>query len=238
MFLKPETADGGELSSRQARKVSVSSWHVNYATVKSIMDVTAAILALVFLAPIMALIALLVVLSSPGPAIFVQTRVGKDGRRFKMFKFRTLYHHRSNEHQAKLFMRAFVRGDTEPLNGENQAGYKPVGDASMTRFGKFLRKTSLDELPQLFNILRGDMSLIGPRPNVTWEVDEYKTWHMARLKVLPGVTGLAQVNGRSSIDFDTIVRYDIEYVENQSLWLDLRILWRTVSAVLRSDGAG
>jgi undecaprenyl phosphate N,N'-diacetylbacillosamine 1-phosphate transferase len=100
-----------------------------------------------------------------------------------------------------------------------------------------LRKTSLDELPQLINILKGDMSLIGPRPNVLWEVEAYKEWHRERLSVLPGITGLAQVNGRSAISFDTIVQHDIEYARNQSLWLDLQILWKTFTSVVAGEGA-
>ena len=115
--------------------------------------------------------------------------------------------------------------------------FKPFDKNHVTPIGRILRKTSLDELPQLINVLKGQMSLVGPRPNVVWEVEEYKGWHKERLEVLPGITGLAQVKGRSGILFDEIVEYDIEYIENQSLMLDLKILWWTFAAVLVGKGA-
>ncbi|HDD24494.1 MAG TPA: sugar transferase [Chloroflexi bacterium] len=143
-----------------------------------------------------------------------------------------------------MFIRAFVdldrrfgEGDVSHSNNGNGRIYKPIHMSQVTRVGRFLRKTSLDELPQIFNVLKGEMSLVGPRPNVPWEVEEYRPWHYERLDVLPGITGLAQVKGRSGINFDTIVKYDIEYVENQSLLLDLKILWWTVRAVLLATGA-
>ena len=115
--------------------------------------------------------------------------------------------------------------------------YKPFTESQVTRVGRILRKTSLDELPQLWNILKGDMSLVGPRPNVPWEVEAYKNWHRDRLNVLPGITGLAQVRGRSAIDFDTIARHDIEYVRRISLGLDLHIAIKTISSVISGNGA-
>jgi lipopolysaccharide/colanic/teichoic acid biosynthesis glycosyltransferase len=133
-------------------------------------------------------------------------------------------------------MKAFVNGQVGD-NGDGKELYKPIQAAQVTRVGRILRKTSLDELPQLINVLRGEMSLVGPRPNVLWEFEEYKGWHNERLEVLPGITGLAQVQGRSGINFDSIVKYDIEYIERQSLRLDLEILWRTVVSVLLGKGA-
>jgi len=124
-----------------------------------------------------------------------------------------------------LFKAAFPHQQSD---NKAQQVYKPIQESQVTPVGRILRKTSLDELPQIFNVLKGEMSLVGPRPNVPWEVEEYKQWHYKRLKVLPGVTGLAQVYGRSSISFDHIVQYDIEYVEKQSLLMDLEIMWRTV----------
>ena len=140
----------------------------------------------------------------------------------------------TTRHQA--FMKAFVRGKIGG-EGEDKSVYKPYTDSQVTRVGRILRKTSLDELPQLINVLKGDMSLIGPRPNVLWEVESYKSWHMERLSVLPGITGLAQVNGRSAISFETIVRHDIEYARSQSLLLDLKILWKTFTSVAAGKGA-
>jgi len=133
-------------------------------------------------------------------------------------------------------MQAFVNGR---IDGDENgvAIYKPIQASQVTWVGRILRKTSLDELPQLINVLAGEMSLVGPRPNVLWEFEEYKGWHQERLEVLPGITGLAQVRGRSGITFDSIVKYDIEYIERQSLAMDLRILWWTVVSVLLGEGA-
>jgi lipopolysaccharide/colanic/teichoic acid biosynthesis glycosyltransferase len=199
------------------------------------LDPLIAVVALVLLSPILGVIALLIWLDSSGPALLVQTRIGKGGRPFPMLKFRTMFDRPRDPHHI-AFMQAFIRGQVDQLGGQDST-FKPSLDSELTRVGKFLRKTSLDELPQLVNVIKGDMSLIGPRPNVPWEVDEYKEWHMQRLDVLPGITGLAQVNGRSGIDFDTIVRYDIEYARNQSLALDLQIIWRTFAAVADGKGA-
>ena len=133
-------------------------------------------------------------------------------------------------------MKAFVNGEI----GDDENGgaiYKPVRASQITRVGRILRKTSLDELPQLVNVLTGEMSLVGPRPNVSWEVEAYQGWHQERLEVLPGVTGLAQVRGRSGLTFDSIVRSDIEYIERRSLALDLKILWWTLISVFLGEGA-
>jgi lipopolysaccharide/colanic/teichoic acid biosynthesis glycosyltransferase len=141
-----------------------------------------------------------------------------------------------NGHEA--FLKAFVNGHAgEGADANEHQDFKPIKTNQVTSVGRFLRRTSLDELPQLINIIKGDMSFIGPRPNVPVEVREYKDWHKRRLRVLPGITGLAQINGRSKISFDQIVRYDLEYVENESLVLDLQVLWRTVPAVLKAKGA-
>jgi len=179
-----------------------------------------------------------IVLDSPGSPFFIQERVGKNGRRFRMYKFRSMKHD-YDEPNHRLFMQAFVAGkDIVGTNNPADATNKPPINNYITRVGSILRKTSLDELPQIINVLKGEMSLIGPRPNVTWEVEKYKDWHYERLKVLPGITGLAQVRGRSNITFDEIVRNDIEYIENQSLKFDLQILWWTLLAVVDGNGAG
>jgi lipopolysaccharide/colanic/teichoic acid biosynthesis glycosyltransferase len=228
--------------------------------VKRVMDVFISLVTLPVTLPLMAIIAVAIRLDSPGPAFFVQKRVGKGGRPFRVFKFRTM-EHRLDDSNHRTFMKAFVNGEigengnrndtngnyqyafarayVDPYFGSNGNGeiHKPFESSQVTRIGRFLRKTSLDELPQVINVLKGQMSLIGPRPNVIWEVEEYKPWHYERLEVLPGITGLAQVRGRSSIDFDAIVRYDIDYVENQNVLLDLKILWWTFSTVVRGTGA-
>jgi lipopolysaccharide/colanic/teichoic acid biosynthesis glycosyltransferase len=139
----------------------------------------------------------------------------------------------NNYHHA--FVKAFVTQQIE--NKSRNETFKPCQVSQITRVGRILRKTSLDELPQLINVLKGEMSLVGPRPNVPWEVEEYQLWHHERLEVLPGITGLAQVRGRSSIDFDSIVNHDIEYVKNQSVVMDIKIAWWTVATVLHAKGS-
>jgi lipopolysaccharide/colanic/teichoic acid biosynthesis glycosyltransferase len=203
--------------------------------VKRAMDLIIILLALPMVLPLMALCALAIRLDSPGPVFFVQERVGKGGRRFRIYKFRTLHHNLDNT-DHKTFMHAYVNGEIGQ-NGTDKVIFKPFHESQVTRVGRILRKTSLDEVPQLFNILKGEMSLVGPRPNVTWEVEAYKDWHYERLEALPGITGLAQVNGRSGINFDTIVKYDIAYIRRQSLGLDLQILGNTVLSIISGRGA-
>ncbi len=206
-----------------------------YRIAKRLTDLAITFLILPFVLGIMALCAVAIILDSPGPVLFVQERVGKGGRRFMMYKFRTMQHDLdTSSHRA--FMKAFVKGKLDKTRSGKEI-YKPFSDRQVTRVGRILRKTSLDELPQLINVLKGDMSLVGPRPNVPWEVEEYRGWHKERLEVLPGITGLAQINGRSANSFDRIVRYDIDYIERQSLKLDLQILWWTALSVLGGDGA-
>jgi lipopolysaccharide/colanic/teichoic acid biosynthesis glycosyltransferase len=205
-----------------------------YQTTKRILDLAFCLAAIPLILPLGLIIAILIRLGSAGPILFVQERIGKGGRRFKMFKFRTMYHHIDRD-SHRNFMKAFINGQATTKN-ERQV-FKPFDKSQITLIGRILRKTSLDELPQLINIFKGEMSLVGPRPNVPWEVEEYKGWHKERLEVLPGITGLAQIRGRSGILFDEIVRHDIEYIEKQSLWLDLQILWRTFTSVLMGRGA-
>ena len=224
-----------ELATIIVRPIESTKTQKRYDFFKRVIDLAVTSMVLPMMLPVMAFIALLIRFDSPGPALFKQKRVGKDGRVFRIYKFRTMTHNLDNSrHQS--FMKAFVQGEIGSEKAD-KAVFKPFTDSQVTRIGRILRKTSLDELPQLINILKGDMSLIGPRPNVLWEVEAYKGWHMERLSVLPGITGLAQVNGRSAISFDTIVRYDIEYARNKSLWLDLQILWKTFTSVVAGKGA-
>lgn len=188
----------------------------------------------------MGIIALIVVLDSPGSPFFVQDRVGKDGRIFRLYKFRTMrcdY----NSKNDRLFMQAYISGQVDEIEHKRKdrdAMFKPIKRQDITKVGRYLRKASLDELPQVFNILRGEMSLVGPRPNVVWEVEAYKDWHLGRLAVLPGITGLAQINGRSNITFDEIAAYDIQYINNLGLWTDMWIIWQTLKLVGTGNGAG
>jgi lipopolysaccharide/colanic/teichoic acid biosynthesis glycosyltransferase len=210
-----------------------SIWgHAYQGGLKRAVDIVCAILALAFLWPLLLLIAALVRLDSRGPALFVQERIGKNGRPFRLLKFRTMSHD-LDDSAHRMFMQAFVRGEVGHASAvSSKAVFKPYVRSEVTQVGSILRKTSLDELPQLVNVLTGSMSLVGPRPNVLWEVEAYQAWHRERLNVLPGITGLAQVNGRSGIDFDTIARYDVQYVRSVSLALDVRILLKTVLLVI------
>ena len=226
-----------------------------YQSFKRIVEVLLCVITLPVTAPLMGLCAVLVRLDSPGPALFIQERIGKYGRPFKIYKFRTMQHNLDDSHH-RVFMKAFIQSDpisptstTHAVASNDldksatrdeeapQPIFKPFHASEITRIGWFLRKTSLDELPQILNVLAGNMSIIGPRPNVPWEVEAYQSWHYERLDVLPGITGLAQVKGRSSISFDDIVKYDVEYIHNESLWMDLKVLWWTVSTVLWGKGA-
>jgi lipopolysaccharide/colanic/teichoic acid biosynthesis glycosyltransferase len=221
-----------------------------YFACKRILDILVAGSLLLVLLPVMALIALLIVLDTPGPALFRQKRVGLQPRMvrgqrtyevgtFVIFKFRTMY--RGNDSEAhRRFVQAYIRNDEKEMadqqGGETQV-QKLVNDVRVTRLGRFLRKTSLDELPQFLNVLRGEMTLVGPRPPIPYEVDMYESWHHKRLWAVPGITGLWQVTGRSSVGFDEMVKLDLEYIEQQSLGLDLKILFMTPLAVVRGKGA-
>jgi exopolysaccharide biosynthesis polyprenyl glycosylphosphotransferase len=194
--------------------------------VKGVFDKVSAAAALISLAPLLAAIALAIKLGDGGPAIFRQTRVGKDGHLFKVCKFRTMV---VDAEQRKAALLAQSDG--------NGLLFKMRSDPRITRVGAWLRKYSLDELPQLWNVLKGDMSLVGPRPALPAEADQYGNYMRRRLVVKPGITGLWQVSGRSDLPLDEAVRLDVRYVENWSLALDLQILWKTTSAVIKGSGA-
>jgi exopolysaccharide biosynthesis polyprenyl glycosylphosphotransferase len=194
--------------------------------VKRVVDFSLALFLMIVAAIPMLLIALAIKIESPGPIIFRQTRVGRTGRLFTFYKFRSMV----NDADAKF---------TELLkyNETGGATFKMVNDPRLTKVGWFIRRCSLDELPQIFNILSGHMSFVGPRPGLEREVEKYQEWHHRRLEVTPGLTGLWQVSGRSKLTFDEMVRLDIYYAENWSLALDLKILLRTIPAVLKREGA-
>lgn len=197
----------------------------NY-TLKRAVDLIISGLAIILLAPVWLLVALAIRLDSPGPILFRQERIGRHGKPFILYKFRSMY----QDAEARL----------EELRARNEAGgplFKMRDDPRRTRVGRIIRKTSLDELPQLINVLRGEMSLVGPRPGLASEVAQYQDWHRKRLEVLPGITGLWQVSGRSNLTFDEMVMLDIYYAENWSLSMDLRIMLRTVPQILFGEGA-
>jgi len=208
-----------------------------YLIFKRVLDLAICLIILPFVAILILVIALVIKLDSPGPVFFVQERIGKGGKRFRIYKFRTMVHNH-DDRADRAFMQAFISGKVTSTEMPTRPRYKPDNLGSITRLGYILRKTSLDEVPQIFNVLRGNMSIVGPRPHVPWEVDAYKWWHEERLWAQPGITGLAQIKGRSDLSFDLMARYDIEYVRNQSLMLDLNILRWTVMSVIFSRGAG
>jgi exopolysaccharide biosynthesis polyprenyl glycosylphosphotransferase len=205
---------------------------------KRSMDIAGSLLALFLDLPLFVVIAMAIKLTSRGPVFFRQTRVGGYGREFTFLKFRSMYC--NNDHSIHLkYVRQFIADETGGAPGQaGQAQYKIADDPRVTRIGRFLRRTSLDELPQFLNVLRGDMSLVGPRPPLPYEVDCYRHWHWARLSAAkPGITGIWQVSGRSRVKFDDMVRMDLQYANSQSLWLDLKILLRTPQAMISGAGA-
>ncbi|NOT04645.1 MAG: sugar transferase [Anaerolineales bacterium] len=198
----------------------------SYLIVKRIMDVTLVMLSAPFWIPALGFIALVIALTSPGaPAMFTQLRTGIGGKRFLMYKFRSMVPN-AEELKAKYAY----------LNELQWPDFKITDDPRVTRVGKILRKTSLDELPQLINVLRGEMSLVGPRPT-SFGSETYKLWHTERLDVMPGMTGLWQIIGRAQLEFDDRLRLDIAYIDRASIWLDINILLRTVAAVFKQRGA-
>lgn len=196
-----------------------------YRILKRVMDVFLCLAIMPLALPLMLLIALCVYVDSPGPVMFRQLRTGKGGRRFRMYKFRTMVPN------AEELKRTYAH-----LNELTWPDFKITNDPRVTRIGRLLRRTSLDELPQLINVIIGDMSVVGPRPT-SFSSETYRLWHTERLEVLPGITGLWQVNGRSNLDFDDRLKLDIAYIERQSLWMDVQIIVRTAGQVFIGEGA-
>jgi exopolysaccharide biosynthesis polyprenyl glycosylphosphotransferase len=207
--------------------------------VKRTMDVVGSALALAFCSPLLVLIAIAIKLTSKGPILFTQERVGWRGARFRFLKFRSMKC--ANDPSIhREYVRRFIAGQADSAApGTNQKVlYKIQDDPRVTRVGKFLRRTSLDELPQFINVLRGEMSLVGPRPPIPYELEAYQIWHRGRvLEAKPGITGLWQVSGRSRLKFEDMVRLDLQYARTWSLWSDIKILLQTPRAALFCEGA-
>jgi lipopolysaccharide/colanic/teichoic acid biosynthesis glycosyltransferase len=239
----PEEHDGGQegppvtplypdlIARAKTRRIS--------RVLKRTFDVVGSVVAVVLLSPLLLAIAVAIKLTSSGPVFFRQKRIGQRGVPFTFLKFRSMLV--SNDpQQHRDFVTEFISGRT-PSEAAKQNGhvvYKITCDPRVTRIGGFLRKTSFDELPQLFNVLSGEMSLVGPRPPITYEIEAYQPWHLRRvLEAKPGITGLWQVSGRSRLRFDDMVRLDLRYAQRWSLWLDFKILLRTPRAVISGEGA-
>ncbi len=202
---------------------------------KRAIDVVGSAFLLLLCAPLFGVIALAVKLSSPGPVFFRQERIGQYGRRFTFLKFRSMYMN-NDDSKHREYVGKLIAGSAErmPSNGDTAGVFKLAGDRRITFAGKFLRGASLDELPQFLNVLKGDMSLVGPRPPIPYELAAYEIWHRRRLlQVKPGITGLWQVMGRSRVPFDEMVRLDLHYASNWTPWLDFKIMMRTPAAVIK-----
>jgi len=214
---------------------STSSEQRSLLIVKRAMDIAGSALLLVLFAPLLLVIAAVVKASSQGPVLFKQHRVGQYGRRFTFLKFRSM--RADNDPSVhREYVTKLIAGEAEriPSHADDKGVYKLANDKRITPIGRFLRKTSLDELPQFLNVLKGDMSLVGPRPPIPYELAAYQTWHRRRvLEVKPGITGLWQVTGRSRVKFDDMVRLDLRYAMSWSPWLDVKILMRTPGAVIK-----
>jgi lipopolysaccharide/colanic/teichoic acid biosynthesis glycosyltransferase len=206
---------------------------------KRTMDIAGSLSALILSSPLLFLIALVIKLTSRGPILFRQERIGQHGKTFTFLKFRSMYF--NNDYTIhKEFMESLISGTDGPGQppGSQQNSYKLTADPRVTPVGRLLRRTSLDELPQLFNVLTGQMSLVGPRPPIPYELQWYDIWHKQRmLGVKPGITGLWQVQGRSRVKFNEMVRLDLKYARSWSLWMDIKILFRTPKAVFLGEGA-
>ncbi len=215
----------------QTREV-VDRWqvwrHRGYSAAKRLIDLAAATVLLLLLAPLLALVALAILLDSSGPVFFRQTRVGRGGKPFTIYKFRSM---RTDADEAvhREYVTTLLRATNA---GQDTAMRKVPNDRRITRIGAIIRKTSIDELPQLWNVLIGNMSLVGPRPPIPYEVEAYAPWMRRRLDVLPGITGLWQVSGRGQVSLDEMFQLDVSYVGRQSLALDLKILLLTIPTVL------
>lgn len=231
--------------------VPITKSKTAYLFFKRAFDLLFSSLALSVLAPLLIILALLIRIDSPGPAIFVQTRVGVKKRKygaqaywerttFPCYKFRTM-RDKCDQTIHQSYIEAFIHNDEAKMKAIQKDGdpsvRKLTNDPRVTRLGRFLRRSSLDELPQFVNVLKGEMSLVGPRPAIPYEVERYQAWHYRRLEAKPGITGLWQVTARSTTGFDDIVKLDIEYIQNQSFWLDMKLLMMTPLVVLSTRGA-
>lgn len=212
-------------------KIHINEQQLNhqygYRFIKRLFDIVASSIAVAILSPLFLIIAICIKIDDPkGPVFYTQIRVGKDGKHFRMFKFRSMVNN-ADELLAKL----------RSKNEVNGAMFKMKNDPRITRVGRFIRKYSLDELPQLVNVIGGSMSIVGPRPPLVGEVAEYTDYDKQRLMVKPGATGMWQVGGRNDVDFDEMVRLDLTYIQERSIWLDLKIMFETVKVMIVPNGA-
>jgi len=200
---------------------------------KRTLDIVCASVLLLLTWPILLVSAIAIKLTSEGPIIFRQERVGRNGRVFHCYKFRSMYVENDPKYHRKFAREWIFDTEQSKQKDENKIVYKLTHDPRITPVGRVLRKFSIDELPQIFNVLKGEMSMVGPRPPLPYEVSLYRNWHLRRLDVMPGITGLWQVSGRNLLSFEEMVRLDLQYIENWSVWLEIKIILKTVWVVLR-----
>lgn len=209
-------------------------WALSREFGKRLLDISISVLGLAVAGPVFVVVWIAIHLDSPGPAIFRQRRIGRDEKPFNCFKFRTLYHNADENVHRDAIRRAWAK---EPLSSDPNAPYKMTDDPRVTPVGRLLRRTSLDELPQLLNVLRGEMSIVGPRPAIPYELEYFRDWHHKRHIVKPGITGICQVRGRGRLCPEAMLEMDVEYAMTWTLWTDLRLIALTLPAVLWGSGA-
>jgi len=231
--MKTMTMDGTEFLLSDLRNPAVANSSLLF---KRLMDVLIALGLIVLFGPLMLLIMAGIRISSPGPIFYWQTRIGKKGKPFSMLKFRSMQV-KNDPDLHRAYVQKLIHENIQP-GAPGKSNLKMLGDPRITGLGKYLRKFSLDELPQFFNVLRGEMSMVGPRPSLPYEYEVYKEWHEQRLMVLPGITGLWQAMARNTVSFDDMVRIDIQYIQSMNLWLDLKIMFLTPVVMIRGKGAG
>jgi len=207
-----------------------------YLVLKRALDVFIALLLLIIFGPLMLAIVLAIRLFSPGPILYKQTRIGKNGKPFKMLKFRSMRLENAPDIHREYVIDLILNNHDPKSLGKDTL--KLESDPRITGLGKYLRKWSIDELPQFFNVLKGEMSMVGPRPSLPYEYEVYKDWHKKRVLVLPGITGLWQVTARNLVSFDEQVRIDLAYIQNMNLWLDIKILLMTPYEMIIGKGSG
>lgn len=208
----------------------------DYLFIKRVFDILGALVLIVIFGPLMLIIALAIKIFSPGPILYRQTRVGKDGEPFEMLKFRSMRLENAPDIHRE-YVRKLILENSDPQS-LGKKSLKLESDPRITGLGKVMRKLSIDELPQLFNVLRGEMSIVGPRPSLPYEYELFKEWHKQRVLVLPGITGLWQVTARNKVRFDDQVRIDLDYIQHMNLWLDLKIVLMTPYEMIKGKGGG
>jgi lipopolysaccharide/colanic/teichoic acid biosynthesis glycosyltransferase len=221
------TEPGVRIRGASSLVVPVAPTPIGYRVAKRSLDLVASVLGLLLVSPILAVVAAAVKLESRGPVLFRQERLGLGGRRFTCYKFRSMQLDAEQE-RHRDHVRDLIRGDTSEASPVDGVWTPIPADPRVTRLGAFLRRSHLDELPQLINIVRGEMSLVGPRPPIPYEVDVYEPWHLRRLAVIPGLTGLWQATGWGRLSFDEGVALDIAYIDRRSFWFDLGLILRTL----------